>query len=418
MKIGLKMLCAAVMTAAVIAAAPADKFGGVFAETAQADTTATAQKTKPEWAPSGTALEDSRYSFYKIDNTYDYTLSGSSIVANNGTGVVESNQVDCNASLYKMTLDSGKTRIVINTTNDSTFASVCAYNKYCGEPVGVVRGSGTGEYGSALYFYPVYEESGYYYTVFDAGLVDASVINIGDVILSGTVINVGIFKVDYSGAVNISHKPYTVPGNCVVSRKMEGLSDVIGLYPGAVCIGDVSTDNVFVHDDKTHFPIVIDKYYTTSGDGEQTAIGTYTTKISSSYIAEAGKYYYGTKTVEWAIKNSLESVDKVVKLDDNYYYTYGMSEKDNGTVYIIYIYTKSKDSADYIAVKNKDGAEIDSNKRLYTVYKNIKFPDNSVLSVDKLTDSKNKYFVAIKLNNASEMTPDLSKFEFVPEINH
>ncbi|MBR1443443.1 MAG: leucine-rich repeat protein [Firmicutes bacterium] len=130
-----------------------------------------------------------------------------------------------------------------------------------------------------------------------------------------------------------------------------------------------------------------------------------------------GKTYY----MKTARKPSAEAV-KAFENKSGYYYTYGTKKgTDNNKAYIIYVYDDDLNAADYIAVKGtKDNTlkELDTSKRIDTVYKSIKFPDESILDVDTLTGSSNKYFVAIRLDNSDRtFVPDASKFEFAPEKN-
>ena len=119
-----------------------------------------------------------------------------------------------------------------------------------------------------------------------------------------------------------------------------------------------------------------------------------------------------TVTVTFKQKD-LKSAEQVQNLGNGYYYTYGTDTDDKDKVYIIYIYNGDTAAADYIAVQTLDGETWENiGDKLDTVYKKIRFPDESVLDIENL--ASDKYFVAIVLDNAEKFVPNTEKFQFVP----
>ena len=106
------------------------------------------------------------------------------------------------------------------------------------------------------------------------------------------------------------------------------------------------------------------------------------------------------------------------KLNDEYYYAHGNEKgSDTDKTYLVYVISEDvAKNAEYIKITDKGGAEIkksgsDENARIYTVYKNIEFPDGMVLNADELTGEEGNYIVAVQLDKA--VVPNTNKFEFV-----
>ncbi|MBR1443452.1 MAG: hypothetical protein IJ583_07965 [Firmicutes bacterium] len=431
MKNKFKLFSAITIAAAMIAAAaPISEMGVSFFENLSVNVKAEDEESGISWAPTGTALNDQEKRFFKVDENYSYTFSGDAYIANDGSGKNGQNGVNMSGKLYKY----GK--VIAIDTNIGTYACICKYDAGCGDVVGVVRGSGTGSSSSDYcYFYPVYYDGVGYYTVYDAGVVDVSVIEEDDIFLKGTTINndsenqISIYFDNVAGNELKNNEKYENINEDYVCTNKYGAR--IDLESDVICIDDLEFETVFKYDGKSHFPVtptetfVKDVHYKLSDVTQgKTDIGSYTTKIVGIGDREdiVDSYYYGVKTIKWQIKGELQSADTVEKLSGNYYYTYGTDSKDNDKIYIIYVYDGKPEDADYIAVMEKsenNSTEIDPNKRITSLYKNIEFPDGTKINIDTFDNGKNegKYFTAIVLNNESKFVPNTESFEFVAKKN-
>ncbi|MBR1738574.1 MAG: hypothetical protein IJ736_16480 [Firmicutes bacterium] len=121
---------------------------------------------------------------------------------------------------------------------------------------------------------------------------------------------------------------------------------------------------------------------------------------------------------QFVARKTAEDARQIGKLSDEYYYAQGNSSGgDSDKTYVIYVFDGDIENTDYIKITNADETEnfkikdSDEVLKIDKVYKNIEFPDGSVLSADDIA-GEGKYIVAVKLDAA--VVPSTDKFKFVP----